>query len=186
MNKMKKIFIFIGVVLMFLTTVNGFNIYFEEGNIINAEGGKYVYKLTLIIDNTDPTDYISKESELSFVQVKSAGINSNLIRITNEQRYKDLGIYVDKDVIQPIEIEFRLPRSEPINTEYNVSMVAFTDDNRQKIATTLIRPSKIQDSIISNFSNKQLLIYGIGGLFFLIIFIIGFDFIHKRRGVKRY
>lgn len=186
MNKIKQILIYIGLIFLVINSVNGFTVYFEEGDIINAVGGKYVYELTFIIDNTDPADYISDESEISFVQVKSASTNSNLIRIINENSYKNVGVFVDKDVIEKVKIEFRLPRTEEINNEYNISMVAYTDDNRQRIATSIIKPSKISENLISSLSTKELMYYGFLGLIIIILFVIFYDYIYNKKGKKRY
>ena len=183
-----KIKLLLGLLLVMLVSINFVSAYelkFEEGYELEMYEEINPITLHLIIDNTDPSDYISDSSELSYLELKVVGKDENFVRIVNERDFRDTGMFIDKDVKENIEIELRLPTTEKWQKEYEVMIAGVSPDERQREAKIIVKPTGEQVKTVVDEIPWPLLIGGLIGLILIIIAVVVWDKIHGK-GRKNY
>ena len=184
---MNRIIILILVMLGLANSIYGFEMYFEQGDSVEIFTDSNSYILKLVIDNSNAVgdyEYVSDASELSYLQINPAGVNENLVYLVNSRDFKDVGMYIDKDVKETIGVELRLPLTEKWKESYIVEVVGITPDQRQQIAKIEV---KLTDANIETLTNKfttRTLIIGIIGILFIIAILFGISKFAKSRGKK--
>lgn len=185
MKMASKFKLFISVLLtLFLTmnVVSAFELSFEEGSELTIYENTNPIILHLIIDNNDPSDYVSDSSDLSYLDIKVAGKDENFVRLVNERDFKDSGLFIDKDVKETLEVELRLPATEKWQKEYEVVVAGISPDERQREAKIIVKPTGEQVKTIVDDIPWAYLLYGFIGLILIIIGVIVFD---KFKGKKK-
>jgi len=175
----KKIVSILVLIFAMISSVSAYNMYFIDNNgdrvdQLNVFSDSNVFNLKLKIDNSNSADYISPESQLSYLKVNPAGKNENYLMLKNRELRKN-GVFIDKDVIEKIDIEFRLPLTQKWDKEYNLQVVGITPDDRQKIASIKVIPKGKQAEALTSNINQNYLIWGISGLIVILLLIFLFD-----------
>lgn len=156
-----------------MASASAYDLSFEQGDEMIVYDINNVQTLTLIIDNTDASDYISDASEISYLNIKPVGSNENLLRLINYRDYKDNGVFIDKDVIEKIEVEFRLPQTQTWEKEYILQVAGISPDKRQKLATIKVIPSAEKETSVTDKINWMLILI-IAGIVSFILAILYF------------
>lgn len=178
-----KLFILLGLALFVsMNVVSAFELKFEEGFELTVYEEMNPIILHVVIDNTDASDYVSDASELSYLDVKVVGKDENFVRLVNERDFKDTGLFIDKDVVEHLEVELRLPASEKWQKEYEVVVAGVSPDERQREAKIIVKPTGEQVQTFVDEIPWKVLIFGFIGLVLVIVGIIVFD---KFKGKKK-
>ena len=164
-----------------ITSIFAFDLRFEEGDEIIIHENINPIILTLVIDNSNPADYISEVSQISYLDLRTAGQHQNLVRFVNERDFRDSGLFIDKGVRERIQVELRLPSTQKWDREYEVLVVGITPDNRQKEATIIVKPTGEQVKTVLDEVPWAILIGGLIGLIIIILAIIFWDKYHSKR-----
>lgn len=167
--------------LSLLSSSFAFDLKFEEGKEITLYEQINPIILTLVIDNSNPADYVSDVSEISYLELRTAGKHENIVRFVNERDFRDSGLFIDKGVKERIQVELRLPATQKWEKEYEVLVVGISPDNRQREALIIVKPTGEQVKTMVDDIPWSLLIIGLVGLIIIIALVIIWDKNHKKR-----
>lgn len=180
-----KIKLFILVLLTLFVSMNmvsAFELSFQEGSELTVYEEMNPIILHVVIDNTDPSDYVSEASDLSYLNIKVAGKDENFVRLVNERDFQDSGLFIDKDVKETLQVELRLPATDKWQKEYEVVVAGVSLDERQREAKIIVKPTGEQVQTFVDEIPWKVLIIGFIGLVLIIVGVIVFD---KFKGKKK-
>lgn len=165
MNKIKYYTTLTIALLLLIPISFGFDLNFEEGKNVNLniEEGLFFYDFNLIISNTDFNNLVSKNSNKSYLKLKSVGIDLYSTEILNNPAE---GIYIDKGNKVKVKVRLKLSRNQEWKEKYKIEIEGISPTGTQKLGFIEITPKNVPKQFQSNKTNYV-------AIFFIILVSIG-------------